>query len=104
MKQSNETDRMPVVMLATSGRDLDAKVLCAVLGVGVDLIEMLAAAFEENRKFMAIVKKAIALVEGSDVMTELAVARKAQSEGKDICSEGKQPCGDACDSGEQDAE
>lgn len=103
LTQSNETNRMPVIMLATS-RDSDAMILCNVLGVGHELIEMLTAAFDENRAFMSIVKKAIAFVEGGDVMTELAVARKVQSAGKDICSEGKQPCGDACNSGEQDVE
>lgn len=63
----------------------DDKTLCLMSGTGANLIEILAVALSDNDRLLMFVKDAVALVEGSRVMSSLGRARMEMLKEKEGC-------------------
>lgn len=81
--QQHTEEHPEMATLIIASPDLEAEngtTLCAMTGTGANLVEMLATALDDNDRLLAFVKDAVALVEGTRVMGQLARARKMQHE------------------------
>lgn len=90
--------RMPTLIIASPDiQNVEGTTLCSTTGVGIDIVGMLVSAFSGNDSLLRLTKDAIALVEGSRVMKNLAKARIKQLVEKEGCEEKCEgDCTEAC--------
>ena len=104
-QHAEEHPEMATLIIASPDVEAEnSKTLCAMTGMGANLIEMLATALEDNDNLLKLVKDAVALVEGARVMERLARARKMRKEErgqKESGCDNEQPTTDACGKGEE---
>lgn len=85
-QHAEEHPEMATVIIASPNIEADeGTTLCATTGTGANLVEMLATALTDNDNLLRFVKDAVALVEGTRVMRQLARARQMQHEEKEGC-------------------
>lgn len=85
-QHAEEHPEMATLIIASPDMEAEnGKTLCAMTGTGANLIEMLATALADNDRLLDFVKYAVALVEGSRVMSKLSRARMASLKEKEGC-------------------
>lgn len=85
-QHAEEHPKMAMLIIACPDVEReDGQTLCSMTGTGANLIEMLAVALGDNDRLLMFVKDAVALVEGSRVMSSLGRARMEMLKEKEGC-------------------